>query len=283
MSMIVALMGYPLGHSVSPAFQQAAFDQLGINARYETWEVPEAELAAAVKRLRGESVLGANVTIPYKEKVIPLLDEVSETAERIGAVNTVVNRGGLLMGFNTDAEGFVASLLEDAGYRLRNRKVVLLGAGGAARAALFALLNEEVTSISVCNRSTERARVLVRSFSRSAGRIPLAVVAWEDLAGSVALKDCNLVVNCTSMGLKSGGAEGGSPLAAADIPKDAMVFDLVYNPEETPLLREARRAGAEALGGLGMLVRQGAAAFELWTGQTAPVDIMMAKAREALR
>lgn len=283
MSMIVPLIGYPLQHSVSPAFQQAALDHLGIDARYERWEMPEAELAAAVKRLRGESVLGANVTIPYKEKVMPLLDEVSDTAERIGAVNTVVNRGGLLMGFNTDAEGFAASLLEDADYRLRNRKVVLLGAGGVARAALFALLNEEVTSVSVCNRSADRARLLVRSFTRSAGRIPLAVVAWEDLADSVALKDCDLLVNCTSMGMRGGGAEAESPLSAPCIPKEAMVFDLVYNPEETPLLREARRAGAETLGGLGVLVRQGAAAFELWTGRKAPLDIMMARAREAVR
>ena len=283
MSRTVALIGYPLQHSISPAMQQPAFDQLELDVQYQKWETPESGLAAAVDRLRGASVLGANVTIPWKEKVIPLLDELSDTAARIGAVNTVVNRDGRLMGFNTDAEGFVSSLLQGADYRLRNRKAVVLGAGGVARAVVFALLNEEVTSVTVFNRSTERGRLLVRAFARSAGRIPLAAPPWAELAESRALADSNLVVNCTSMGMKHADAEADSPLTAADIPADAMVYDLVYNPEETPLLREARKAGAETLGGLHMLVHQGAAAFELWTGQRAPIDIMMAKAREALR
>jgi shikimate dehydrogenase len=227
--------------------------------------------------------LGANVTIPCKEKMLPLLDELSETAERIGAVNTVVNRGGRLMGFNTDAEGFVSALLEEAKYRLRNRKAVVLGAGGAARAVLFALLNEEVTSVTVFNRSVERGRALVRSFARSAGRIPLAAPPWTELETSRALQDCDLLVNCTSLGMRYSPAEAESPLKAEFIPKDAMVFDLVYNPEETPFLREAKEAKAETLGGLSMLVHQGAASFELWTGKKAPVNIMLKSAREALR
>lgn len=282
MSRTVALIGYPLEHSISPAFQQPAFDHLGLDVRYQKWETPEPGLAAAVDRLRDPSVLGANVTIPWKEKVMPLLDESSDTAARIGAVNTVVNRDGRLMGFNTDAEGFVSALLEGAGYRLRNRKVVVLGAGGAARAVVFALLNEEVTSVTVFNRSNERSRLLVRSFARSAGRIPLEAPPWEELAESRALRDCNLVVNCTSMGMKHGDVESQSPLMAGDIPADALVCDLVYNPQETPLLREARKAGAATLGGLWMLVHQGAASFELWTGQRKVIDIMMARARAVL-
>jgi shikimate dehydrogenase len=278
----VALIGNPLEHSVSPVFQQAAFDHHGLDVRYEKWETPEAELAAAVGRLRAVSVLGANVTIPCKEKIMPLLDELSETAARIGAVNTVVNRDGKLMGFNTDAEGFVTSLLQDAGYRLRNRKAMILGAGGAARAVMFALLNEEVTSVTVFNRSVERGRALVRSFARSAGRIPLAAPPWTELEGSTALRDCDLLVNCTSIGMKFSAAETASPLNAEFIPKDAMVCDLVYNPEETPFLKEAKKAGAETLGGLSMLVHQGAASFELWTGKKAPVDIMLRSARDAL-
>ena len=128
-----------------------------------------------------------------------------------------------------------------------------------------------------------RASLLARAFARSAGRIPLAAPPWADLAKSRALADCDLVVNCTSMGMKHGGAEAESPLEAAHIPADAFVYDLVYNPEETPLLRESRRAGAETLGGLFMLVHQGAASFELWTGRKAAIDLMMAGAREALR
>jgi shikimate dehydrogenase len=283
MSNTVVLIGNPLRHSISPAFQQAALDYHGLDVRYEKWETPEAELAATVDRLRAASILGANVTIPCKEKIIPLLDELSETAERIGAVNTVVNRSGMLMGFNTDVEGFVTSLLQDADYRLRNRKAVILGAGGVARAVVFALLNEEVTSVTVFNRSVERGRALVRSFARSAGRIPLAALPWTELETSATLQDCDLLVNCTSIGMRYSTTETESPLGAELIPKDALVYDLVYNPEETPFLREAMKAGAETLGGLSMLVYQGAASFELWTGKNGPVDIMLKSAREALR
>jgi shikimate dehydrogenase len=283
MSNTVGLIGHPLEHSVSPAFQQAAFDHHGLDVRYEKWETPEGELAARVERLREDSVLGANVTIPCKEKIIPFLDELSDTAARIGAVNTIVNRTGRLMGFNTDVEGFITSLRQDANYRLRNRKVVVLGAGGVARAVVFALLNEEVTSVTVFNRSVERARSLVRSFARSAGRIPLAAPPWTELETSSEVQDCDLLVNCTSLGMRYGATEAESPLGADLIPKDALVYDLVYNPEETPFLREAKKAGAETLGGLSMLVHQGAASFELWTGKSAPVDIMLRTAREALR
>ena len=283
MSKSVVLIGHPLKHSISPAFQQPAFDHLAIDVRYEKWETPEEELAATVDRLRHPSMLGANVTIPCKEKIIPLLDELSDTAVRIGAVNTVVNRSGRLMGFNTDVEGFITSLRQDADYGLRNRKVVLLGAGGVARAVVFALLNEEVTSVTVFNRSLERGRTLVRSFARSAGRIPLAAPPWTELETSAALQDCDLLVNCTSIGMRYSATEAESPLSADLIPKDALVYDLVYNPEETPFLREAKKAGAETLGGLSMLVYQGAASFELWTGKSAPVDIMLRSAREALR
>ena len=283
MSKSVVLIGHPLKHSISPAFQQAAFDDEGLDVRYEKWETPEEELAATVDRLRHPSMLGANVTIPCKEKIIPLLDELSDTAVRIGAVNTVVNRSGRLMGFNTDVEGFITSLSQDADYRLRNRKVVLLGAGGVARAVMFALLNEEVTSVTVFNRSLERGRTLVRSFARSAGKIPLAAPPWTELETSSALQDCDLLVNCTSIGMRYSATEAESPLSADLIPKDALVYDLVYNPEETPFLKEAKKAGAETLGGLSMLVHQGAASFELWTGKNAPVDIMLRSAREALR
>ena len=283
MSKSVVLIGHPLEHSISPAFQQAAFDQRGLDVTYEKWETPELELPAAVDRLRGPSILGANVTIPFKEKIVPLVDELSDTALQIGAVNTVVNRGGRLMGFNTDVEGFITSLQEDAHYRLRNRKVVVLGAGGVARAVLFALLNEDVTSVTVFNRSLERARQLVRCFVRSAGRIPLTALSWGDLETSAALPDCDLLVNCTPIGMRFSESEVCSPLTAEQIPKDALVYDLVYNPDQTPFLNEARKAGAETLGGLSMLVHQGAASFELWTGEKAPVDIMLAGARQALK
>ncbi|MBN2099941.1 MAG: shikimate dehydrogenase [Dehalococcoidia bacterium] len=283
MSKSVVLIGHPLKHSISPAFQQAAFDHYGLDVTYEKWETPEAELSTVVDRLRGALVVGANVTIPCKETIMPLLDELSDTAVRVGAVNTVVNRNRRLMGFNTDVEGFITSLHQGAGYRLRNRRVVLLGAGGVARAVVFALLNEEVTSVTVFNRSLDRARRLVSSFARAAGRIGLSAQDWTELEASVALRDCDLLVNCTSIGMRYGATESDTPLSAEFIPKDAMVYDLVYNPEETPFLREAKKSGADTLGGLSMLVYQGAASFELWTGESAPIDIMLRSASKALR
>lgn len=282
MSKSVVLIGYPLKHSVSPAFQQAAFDSCGLGVRYEKWETEAERLAEAVNKLRQPSMLGANVTIPCKEGIIPLLDELSDTAVRIGAVNTVVNRDGRLMGFNTDVEGFTTALTEDAGFAFRNKRVVLLGAGGVARAVVFALLNEEVRSVTVFNRSVERGRRLVSSFAGEAGRIELSALPWTELETSSALQDSDLLVNCTSIGMRYGATESESPLRAELIPHDALVYDLVYNPEETPFLREAKKAGAKTLGGLSMLVYQGAASFELWTGKKGQVDIMFKSAREVL-
>jgi shikimate dehydrogenase len=268
-------------------FQQAAFDHLGLDVRYEIWETEQSGLPSMVKGLREHSRLGANVTIPYKEDVLSLLDEVHRDAERIGAVNTIVDSDGKLIGYNTDSTGFLKALEREGGFNPTGKSAVLLGAGGVARAASCALLSAGIKSLVVTDIITEKAHELVSDLENSlSGRREqypeIKALYHGDPQLDYVVSGCDLLVNCTPMGMKHSATEGQSPLKAEQIPRGALVYDVVYNPVETGLLREAAKAGARTLGGLAMLVYQGAASFELWTGKQAPVDIMMTVARRAL-
>jgi shikimate dehydrogenase len=280
MTKFVGLIGNRLSHSISPQFQQAAFDYLSLDIRYEVWETAKDGLPEVMEGMRDAAKLGANVTIPHKEAVLPLLDDADNDARRIGAVNTIVNRGGKLIGYNTDASGFMRALRDDGAFSPRNKRVVLLGAGGAARAVGFALVDAGVRSLIILNRSVERGWALAWDLKVSDAKV--VSLSWKDGHTLTALGECDLLVNCTSVGMKDGSGEGKSPLGIGLIPKRALVYDVVYNPLETPLLAAARKAGARTLGGLPMLVYQGAASFELWTGKSAPIDLMMRVAKRAL-
>ncbi|MDP2661702.1 MAG: shikimate dehydrogenase [Dehalococcoidia bacterium] len=285
MTAFVGLIGHSVKHSVSAAFQQAALDHLGIDARYLVWDVPPESLKTKMAELRQPDHLGANVTIPHKEAVIPLLDEVEQMAGQIGAVNTIVNRRGRLEGLNTDSRGFLLALRREAGFDPSGRKAVLLGAGGAARAAAFVLLGNGIASLTLVNRDQGRAKALAGDLergTRSDEQRRVTVMPWEAMELASALGGCDLIVNCTPIGTWGSTWEGQSPLESNMITDACLVFDLVYNPAETPLLAAARMAGARTLPGLPMLVYQGASSFQLWTGQEAPIDIMMAAARQAL-
>jgi shikimate dehydrogenase len=280
MTKCVGLIGHKLSHSISPQFQQAAFDYLRLDIRYDVWETSKDDLPQVMEGLRDASKLGANLTIPHKEAVLPLLDKMDNDARRIRAVNTVVNREGKLIGYNTDASGFIRALRDDGAFSPRNKRVVLLGAGGAARAVGFALVDTGVKSLIILNRGMERGRALAWDLKISDTEV--IALSWKDGRTLIALGECDLLVNCTSVGMKDSSAEGKSPLGMGLIPKRALVYDVVYNPMETPLLSAAKKVGARTLGGLPMLVYQGAASFELWTGQSAPIDIMMRAAKRAL-
>jgi shikimate dehydrogenase len=280
MTKLVGILGYPLAHSISPAFQQAACDHYSLPARYEAWPVPPENLEAGVRKLRDESYLGANVTVPHKEKVKAFLDHIDPWAKSIGAVNTIVREGDRLVGYNTDAYGFIRSLKDMGQFDPRGKNVVILGAGGAARAAVFGLAQEGVASLTIANRTIARAQALADEVRGSVASISAVSMADADLKQAAAGAD--LIVNSTSIGMRHGDAEGLSPVAASFIPSHALVYDMVYNPEETPLLVEARKAGARTLGGLPMLIYQGAAAFERWTGREAPVDVMFEAGKKAL-
>jgi shikimate dehydrogenase len=269
------IIGHPVGHSLSPVFQSAAFASSGLDVRYERWDTPAHELPARIAMLREPLCLGANVTIPHKEAVVPHLDEVDPACAVVGAVNTIVNRGGRLCGYNTDGPGFVRALRDDAAFEPRGRSFLVLGAGGAARGVAFALAREGARQIDILNRSAVRAEQLAADV-RTTGA---AVRARTALAGQPEY-DC--VVNCTSVGMRGGPDPAGIPVDVGTLADGTLVVDIVYAPEETALLRGARTRGLPVLGGLPMLIHQGALAFELWTGVPAPVETMFHAARAEL-
>ncbi|XUX00602.1 MAG: shikimate dehydrogenase [Dehalogenimonas sp.] len=268
---MIALIGNPVAHSVSPAMQNAAFQAMALNYVYLAFQVPPAALGEAVSVVRGLGFRGANITIPHKTAVMPLLDNIDPYAKRIGAINTVLNDNGKLTGYNTDAPGFL-SALRSGGFEPQGEKAVVLGAGGAARAVVFAL-RDTGTNVAIINRSHESAVNLARE-TESSSFEPSESGLRSAMAGS------SLVVNTTSLGMSPNA--GSTPLPVQFLRPGLFVFDTVYRPRQTRLLREAEAAGCKTLGGLEMLVEQGALAFELWTGKTAPRDVMRQAAAEAL-
>ncbi len=285
MAKSIYLIGYPLKHSVSREFQQAALDYYRLDIQYEVRETKEEELSHVVGDLREPWNLGANVTLPYKEKVLSLLDETDDFARTVGAVNTIVNQGGRLTGYNTDAPGFLRAL-SDAGFQPAGKGVVILGAGGAARAVSFALIREGVAWLAVFNRTKSRAEYLVKALTgyvRDKGLVTeVAALPWEEDALRRLVGRCQFVVNCTTLGMRHSPQEGRSPLTEDMIDEGVLICDLVYNPRETPLLSIARGRGAKTIDGLPMLVYQGAIAFKLWTGKDPPLEIMFKTAEKAL-
>lgn len=276
----LGIIGYPIGHSISPIFQQAALDALGIDATYEKWEVTPEGVGDFVNGLRAPDSWGINITLPHKQAVIPLLDEVDEWATAAGAVNTIVNHDGRLTGHNTDGPGFLRALLVETGYDPKGTRALILGAGGAARGILLALARGGVDSLVIANRTMERAETLAKLAVENGVKSEAIPIAGNVLIKAAASAD--LIVNCTSVGMSHGPDEQGTPLTAAQIPASAIVNDVVYTPLETPLLREAAAAGATALGGLHMLVYQGVLSFQMWTGQDAPADVMLAAATKEM-
>jgi len=291
MSRYVGLIGYPLKHSISPYFQQAALDYYRLDIRYEAWETDPAQLQDIVNDLRKPQNVGANVTVPYKETVLPLLDEVDDLASSIGAVNTIVKKDDKLLGFNTDAYGFIEALDKEGHFDPEGKRVVILGAGGVARAVGFALVQRKVASLAITDGIFERAGALAENLLRYIKGAPpsskdlrpdITAFQWQNLSSAETFNNSDLIVHCTTIGMKDSSQEGQSPLPLKVIPKGVLVYDVVYNPLLTPLLRLAQKSGANILGGLAMLVYQGAASFKLWTGKESPVDIMFDKAKEIL-
>lgn len=278
----IGLLGYPLSHTLSPVFQQAALDYYNLPITYEVWEVAPEQLGEAVARLRLPECLGANVTIPYKEAVIPHLDQVVDFAARVGAVNTILNRDGKLTGLNTDGPGFLRALEEDGCYDPDGKRIALVGAGGAARAVAAALLGAGAFSVVIFNRDIARARTLADALRRDSPEAEIAVEPLERRTLAQVLPEIDLVVNTTPVGMKNGPRPADSAIPDDLLPDGAFVVDLVYNPPVTRLLSAAQAKGLQTLNGLSMLVYQGAAAFEVWTGEKAPLGLMFERIRQAL-
>ncbi|MBM4415623.1 MAG: shikimate dehydrogenase [Chloroflexi bacterium] len=280
MTRTVALLGHPVAHSISPRFQQAALDALGVDARYEAWDVAPADLPLAVERLRATDALGANVTVPHKEAIVRLVDRPDALVERIGAANTIVSRDGVLYATNTDVAG-VQHALAAAGVELRGARVLLLGAGGAARAVVAAARRGGAQHLTIANRTPARA---VGLLALAGADLPASTCALGAEAPSfrAAIAAADIVVQSTTLGMRHGPDAQRTPVPSACFRRGQVAFDLVYVPEVTPFLAAAERAGARPVGGLGMLVHQGAESFRLWTGLESPIDVMTAAARGAL-
>jgi shikimate dehydrogenase len=268
----VGLLGWPVAHSVSPAMQNAAFRAMGLPWHYELVPAPPTALAATLAGLEAQGFRGANVTVPHKETVLGHLDRVEGAAQAIGAVNTLLACDGAWVGTNTDTVGFMAALRQ-AGFEPEGRRALVLGAGGAARAVVYALGQAGCTCL-VYNRTAARARCLVDALSVATS------TAIESLSG-LQPDSLDLLVNATPVGQWPQTASSPWP-EVLPLPSHWTVFDLIYNPAETRLLARARAAGATPVGGLDMLVHQGALGFCLWTGRAAPLEVMRAAARQAI-
>ena len=265
---LAAVVANPIKHSISPFIHNSAFEATNTNGVYLAWEVDATELAETVANIRRYQMFGINLSMPYKEQVIPYLDQLSAEACLIGAVNTVVNREGTLIGYNTDGKGFFKSL---PSFKISRKRLVLLGAGGAAKAILAQAILDGVSQISVFVRSSsmEKTRPYLEKIQNATGfRVDLfALEDVQDLQDSITKAD--LLVNATSVGMD--GSSQPIPTSIV-LPEKLLVADVIYQPFETPFLKWARNQGNQSINGLGMLLYQAAEAFELWTGKEMPTD-----------
>ena len=269
---VLGVIGDPIGHTSSPAMHNAALQALDLDYVYVPFHVLGDHLEGALAGMRCLGIRGLNVTVPHKQAVIKHLNAVSAEANAIGAVNTIINEEGELKGHNTDVYGVMESLRSDAGFDTLPPRVALLGAGGAARAILFGLLQRpEVERVDLLNRTVDRAERLASDLDESGSRVAVANLGDGKI-------EAELVINSTSVGMIPNPQQ--SPLDGSCFRSGMTLLDIVYNPLHTCLMQQAEEAGARAINGLGMLAYQGAGSFELWTGKIPPVDAMKAAALE---
>lgn len=269
------VIGDPVRHSKSPVMMGAAFRAAGLNAVYGAFHVAPESLQSAIEGMRSLGFRGVNVTIPHKVRVMDYLDEIDASAKAAGAVNTIVNRNGKLTGYNTDGIGYVRSLKEETGASIEGSRILMLGAGGAARGVAHALASERPSGLWIANRTAEKAAALASQLRHSS---EAEGIAWEGIDHIIGKVD--IIVNTMPIGMHPNADE--TPVDPSNIRPGTVVSDLVYNPMTTKLLEAAQNAGAAVHGGLGMLVYQGAYAFEYWTGLPAPVNAMRLAVLQAM-
>lgn len=259
MKTLYGVIGNPIAHSMSPIMHNDAFQVRGIDAHYQPFLVDSEELGETVRALKVLGVKGFNVTIPHKQAIIPFLDEVDPLAKAIGAVNTVVRRDGRFVGYNTDGMGFLRSLKEGCPFPLENKRVLLIGAGGAARAIFYSLAASGLKYIDICNRTPERGEVIIEECPFVCTASSLSLTQAEQT-----LENYDIIIQTTSVGMFP--EVNDVPLKVDKIKKGAFVSDIIYNPPLTKIIRRFRELGGHGENGIGMFVHQGALAFELWTG-----------------
>jgi len=277
---VCALLGDPAEHSLSPCFQNAAFQHLGLDFIYLAFTVKAEDLGDAILGIRSLRFHGLNVTMPHKISVIQYLDDLDENAEKIMSVNTILNQDGKLIGYTTDGIGALNALKYN-NVNPRNKKIVILGAGGASRSISF-ILAKEAEELVILNRTVAKAEKLASDIHRlieGYGRIRWGELTEENIRKE--LQEADILINATPVGMSPNVDE--TPVGKSHLHPDLTVFDLVYHPLETRLLKEARMVGARTINGLNMLIHQGAASFEIWMGVKAPIDVMMKAAEEELK
>ncbi|MEM2967707.1 MAG: shikimate dehydrogenase [Candidatus Bathyarchaeia archaeon] len=266
---VCGVIGDPIAHTLSPTIQNAAFSHLKLDFVFLAFRVKSADLESAMRGMRGLGIHGLNVTMPHKGAVIKHLDQLDSTVQFLGSANTILNKDGKLLGFNTDGVGALKALQEN-GVKLYDKKVLLLGAGGAAKAIAFAFA-EEIGELVILNRAAEKAAELAAALNRVFGK-KIVGGALSPHAVQQNLQDADILVNATSVGMHPNVNQ--SLVQPQWLRPDLAVMDIVYNPVETKLAKDAKVAGAKVISGVEMLIHQGAASFEIWTGCPAPVEVM---------
>ncbi|MFW9945716.1 MAG: shikimate dehydrogenase [Candidatus Odinarchaeota archaeon] len=274
---ILCVIGHPIEHSMSPIMHNAAIQDLGLDYLYIAFDIPPNKLKEAIKGLKTLNIRGINVTLPYKEKVMKFIDKVDQTAQKIGAINTIKNEDGLLIGRNTDAEGANKALF-DAGCEITGKNVVLIGAGGAAKAILYSLASN-TNKITIINRSEDRAKKLVNELKNKMD-INIESKKYDEIILKEEISNADILINATPIGMFP--MIDITPVSKKIIHKDLFVFDLIYNPLETKLIKDSKEIGCQTLSGLDMLVNQGALAFEWWTNKKPNLELMKLKIIEYL-
>lgn len=271
-NMKAGIIGYPLGHTLSPTIHNSAFNELGYNIDFQIWETEEKLLKDKIQSLRNENVLGCCITLPYKKKVMQYLDNIDNSATEIDAINWIINKNGILSGYNTDWLGFINSL-DFYKKSIKNKTALIIGAGGSAKAICQGLIKGKVKSIIISNRTLKKAEEIKELFVSSITEIQ--IIDLNELNNLTTLKDIDLIINATSLGMTGGPDPKKSPIDTSLLNTRALCYDLVYSPQITPFLRDAKNNKIDTIGGLSMLVFQAASGFELLTNKKAPINTML--------
>ena len=274
------IIGYPLSHTLSPSMHNFIYQKLGIDVEYKKWEISPNNLKSHIEKINNENFIGANITVPYKEKIVPLLDEIRNEAKFTGAVNTIVKNNNKLIGYNTDVYGIEQTL----DIKLKNdviNNAVIFGAGGAAKAAFFVLLQRGLNNLTIVNRTKSNALKMISKFNNVNCDQTIITLNEKSQIKSACLS-ADLIINTTILGMKGSGYEDISPIDSTFIDSNSVIFDMVYNPTKTPLIKIALERNANIIEGLNMLVYQAIKSIELWTGVRPSFDDMYSKCKEIL-
>lgn len=268
----VGILGYPLGHTLSPVIHEAGYKELKLDIKFNIWEVEPEKLENKVLELRKDNILGSCVTLPHKKSVISFIDELDESAEEMDAVNWIVNNNGRLVGYNTDWIGFTESL-NFYEKKIQDKNCLILGAGGSAKAICMALIKGNARTIDVYNRTVENTKKFLENFENQ--KLSIGILNSNQINNPNFINSYDLVINTTSVGMSGGPAPNISPINTDNINRRALCYDLVYSPEITPFIQSAKNNNIETIGGLAMLVFQAIKGFELVTKQKAPIKKML--------